>query len=167
MRFYQAHTATKLIWLLLSLLLWAGIAAPSVAATAASTFDLSGTVRVRQEMLEGQYRPGFDAQDDMLAVRSTLAALWKGDGWQLGGEVVDSRAYGTDADSVLTANEVNALEVVQAYVVRDFAAPFGEGTSATLQAGRFAMNLGSRRLVASDDFRNTPQSYTGLRTDLR
>ena len=28
------------------------------------------------------------------------------------------------------------------------------------------MNLGSRRLVASDDFRNTTQGYTGLRADL-
>ncbi|MBK6673362.1 MAG: alginate export family protein [Proteobacteria bacterium] len=45
--------------------------------------------------------------------------------------------------------------------------PFGKGSAATVQAGRFTMNLGSRRLVASDDFRNTPQGYTGLRAEMK
>jgi hypothetical protein len=68
---------------------------------------------------------------------------------------------------VLSANEVNAFEPVQAYASREFSAPFGKGSSATVQAGRMLVNLGSRRLVASDDFRNTPQGSTGVRADLR
>ena len=31
------------------------------------------------------------------------------------------------------------------------------------QAGRFTLNLGSRRLVAADDYRNATNGYTGLK----
>jgi hypothetical protein len=36
-----------------------------------------------------------------------------------------------------------------------------------VQAGRFTMNLGSRRLISADEYRNTPQAGTGLRTELK
>src|SRR5690606_19199789 len=132
-----------------------------------ATLQVSGSVRARYEYLDGQYRPGFDARDDQLAVRSTLQARWQYGSWRLVGELADSRAYAVDAGSVVTANEVNVFEPVQAYVQRDFATPFGAGSSAMLRAGRFALNLGSRRLVASDDYRNTAQGYTGVHADLR
>jgi hypothetical protein len=137
-------------------------------AAAASALKLSGSFRIRQENLEGQYRPGFtQSSDDMLALRASLLAEWTSGPWKLAGEISDSRAFETHDGGVLSANEVNTFEPVQAYVSREFAAPFGKGSSLTLQAGRFLMNLGSRRLVASDEFRNTPQGSTGVRTDLR
>ncbi len=145
------------------------LAAPASASQAAeaSSLKLSGSLRIRQESLDGQYRPGFDDKDDILALRSSLLAEWKQGAWRLAGELSDSRAYDTDAGSALTANDVNAFEPVQAFVSREFAAPFGAGSSVTLQAGRMLVNLGSRRLVASDDYRNTPQGSTGLRADFR
>lgn len=69
--------------------------------------------------------------------------------------------------SVLTTGEVNTFELVQAYVAADVAEPFGKGSKLSLQAGRFTLNLGSRRLVAADDYRNTTNGYTGIRADLR
>ena len=142
-------------------------AAPGTARAAEDTgFKVSGSIRVRQEMLDGQYRPGFDNRDDALTIRSNLFAEWDTGIWRFGLDISDSRAYDTDARSALSANDVDALEPVQAYVAGDFEQPFGADSAATVQAGRFTMNLGSRRLVASDDFRNSPQGYTGLRTDL-
>ncbi len=44
--------------------------------------------------------------------------------------------------------------------------PLGKGSTASFQAGRFLLNLGSRRLVAADDYRNTTNGYTGLRADV-
>jgi Alginate export len=145
------------------------LAAPGSALRAAevSPLKVSGSVRVRQEELDGQYRPGFSNRDDVLVLRSSLFAEWDAGTWRFGGELVDSRAYDTDAGSALTANDVDTFEPVQTYVAGDFDAPFGKGSSATVQAGRFTINLGSRRLVASDDFRNTPQGYTGLRTEMK
>ena len=143
--------------------LWTA-AAPAAEDT---TLKLSGSVRARYEFLDGQFRPGFDNRDDIIALRSTLLAEWRRGGWRLVGEIFDSRAYDTDDGSVLSANEVNTFEPVQAYVQRDMDAPFGAGSTASVALGRFHLNVGSRRLVASDDFRNTPQGYTGVRAEGR
>lgn len=144
-------------------------AAPGFAAQVAETssLKLSASFRIRHESLDGQYRPGFDDKDDMLALRSSVSASLTHGAWKLAGEISDSRAYDTDAGSVLSTNEVNTFEPVQAYVSREFAEPFGKGSAATVQAGRLLVNLGSRRLIASDEFRNTPQASTGVRADLR
>jgi hypothetical protein len=139
----------------------------SAGAAEAGTFKYSGSVRVRQEVLDGQFRPGFDNYDDLLAIRSNLFAEWDIGTWRFGGELLDSRVYDTDAGSALSANDVNALEPVQAYVAGDFDAPFGKGSSALIQAGRFTMNLGSRRLIASDEYRSTPQGHAGVRAELK
>lgn len=141
------------------------LAAVPAWAAEAITLTVSGSVRARYEILDGQFRPGFDNRDDMLAVRSTLLGELRTGDWRLVGEIIDSRAYDTDAGSVVSASDVNTFEPVQAYVQRDFSAPFGAGSSASVAVGRFTFNAGSRRLVASDDYRNTPQGYTGLRAE--
>jgi hypothetical protein len=120
---------------------------------------LSGTIRIRKEVLDGQFRPGFDGNDDLFGIRTTVFAEYDAGSVRVGAELYDSRAYDTGPGSVLTTGEVNALELVQAYVAVNLA------KGAMLQAGRFMLNLGSRRLVAADDYRNTTNGYTGLRAD--
>jgi hypothetical protein len=51
-------------------------------------------------------------------------------------------------------------------VAVDMAGAFGRGTSLSLQGGRFMLSIGSRRLVAADDYRNTTNGYAGLRADV-
>nr|WP_277978930.1 alginate export family protein [Sphingomonas phyllosphaerae] len=82
------------------------------------------------------------------------------------GELWDSRVYGDNAGTPLSTGEVNTLELVQAYAEWKPTSAFGRGTAATIQAGRLLLNLGSRRLVAADDYRNTTNGYTGVRADL-
>jgi hypothetical protein len=140
---------------------------PAVQAAEASSLKLSASFRFRQEFLDGQYRPGFDDRDDLLGLRSSVMATYTRGAWKVLGEISDSRAYDTDAGSVLSGNDVNTFEPVQAYVSRSFAEAFGKGSMTTVQAGRMLVNLGSRRLIASDEFRNTPQGSTGVRADLQ
>lgn len=156
----------KVLWLA-GLQMAAALSPAAVQAAEGASFNVSGSLRLRHEILDGQFRPGFDAQDGHTNLRSSLVARWHKGDWQLVGEISDSRAYGINDGGVLTPSDVNSFEPVQAFVQRDFPAPFGEGSSALLQAGRFTLNLGSRRLVASDEYRNTPQGYTGLRAELR
>lgn len=130
-------------------------------------FRLSGSVRLRFETLDGQPRAGFRADEDQLALRSTLFAEYDPGTLRIGAELYDSRAWLTQPGTTLGTGEVNTFELVQAYVAADFDAPFGPGSKLGVQAGRFTLNLGSRRLVAADDYRNTTNGYTGLRADLK
>lgn len=130
-------------------------------------FKLSGTTRVRYEVLDGQPRTGLPAEDEQLAWRTTLFAEYDAGPIRIGGEIYDSRVYLVTPGDALSSNEVNALELVQAYVAADLDVPFGKGSKLSLQAGRFVLNLGSRRLVAADDYRNTTNGYTGLNVGAR
>jgi hypothetical protein len=127
---------------------------------------LSGSTRLRYEAIDGQPRAGFNPNDSLVNLRTTLFAEYDTGPVRLGVEVYDSRVWNGNAGTPVTTGEVNTFEPVQAYAALDLAAPFGAGTSATVQAGRFLLNLGSRRLVAADDYRNTTNGFTGLRADL-
>lgn len=157
-----------------------GLAAPEVARAAEATpaawslrravdappaLKLSGSIRGRYETIDGQARAGLPSSEDPVSVRSNLFAEYASGPVRFGGELYDSRAYGGKRGGAISTNEVNAVELVQAYVAVDLKAPFGRGSQAVVQAGRFTMNLGSRRFVAADDYRNTTNGYTGVRVD--
>ncbi|OYW45490.1 MAG: hypothetical protein B7Z33_06510 [Sphingomonadales bacterium 12-68-11] len=130
-------------------------------------FKLSGSVRLRYEALGGQPRPGLRADDEQLSLRSTLFGEYDAGAVRIGAELYDSREGLNRPGSAIDTTVINTFELVQAYVAADFEAPFGAGSRASLQVGRMTVNLGSRRLVAADDYRNTTNGYTGLRAELR
>lgn len=122
---------------------------------------ISGSARIRYEALSNQYRPGLDENDDLISLRAGLFAEYDAGRVRFGGELVDSRAYAADAGGAVGTGEVNALELVQAYVGIDF------NDRTRLDVGRFTMDLGSRRLVGRNNFRNTTNAFTGARFDWR
>ncbi len=141
--------------------------APAAAQTAASDgFSLSGSTRVRVEAIDGQARAGFNAADELVNLRTTVMAQYRDGPVRFVAELWDSRVYGDEAGTPVSTGEVNAVELVQAFAEVRGRGLLGTGSSATLAAGRFTVNLGSRRLVAADDYRNTTNGYTGLRADL-
>jgi hypothetical protein len=135
------------------------------AAGAPHWLTLSGSFRTRYETLDGQFRPGLSGSDQLVSLRSTLFAEARLDHFRIGGEILDSRAYGGDAGGAVGTGEVNALELTQAYVGYRFDDAFADGAHADLQLGRFTMDLGSRRLVGRNNFRNTTNAFTGARFD--
>jgi hypothetical protein len=147
-------------------------ASPALAQTvpattpAADGLTVTGSVRLRYEFIDGQPRVGFNKSDDLVNLRTNVLAEYRHRNVRIGVELYDSRVWGDDAGTPVTTNEVNTLEPVQAYVAADFPGAFGKGTKLSLTAGRMTLNLGSRRLVAADDYRNTTNGYTGLRADL-
>lgn len=127
---------------------------------------VSGSARLRYESLTGQPRAGLNPTDEQVALRTTLAVEYKAaPNLRIGAEMFDSRAWAGKPGSAISANDVNTFEMVQGYVAVDLEPV--DGTKLTLEAGRFVLNLGSRRLVAADDYRNTTNGYTGLRADLK
>src|SRR3546814_15563330 len=55
------------------------------------------------------------------------------------------------------------LELTQAYVGADLDDELGNGTDTKIDIGRFTMDLGSRRLVGQNNFRNTTNAFAGGR----
>jgi hypothetical protein len=128
---------------------------------------ISGSARIRYEALTGQFRPGLDENDDLISLRAGLFAEYDAGPVRIGGELVDARAYGADSGGAAGTGEVNAVELVQAYVGADLGDVAGEGSSLGVDLGRFTMDLGSRRLVGRNNFRNTTNAFTGARLDWR
>ncbi len=142
-------------------------AMPAAAQTASPDgFSLAGTTRLRVEAIDGQARTGFDKASELINLRTTLMAQYRNGPVRFVAELWDSRVYGDDRGTPVSTAEVNAFEPVQAFVEAKAPDLLGTGSSATIAAGRFLMGLGSRRLIAADDYRNTTNGFTGVRADL-
>lgn len=135
-------------------------------AKGADELELSGTMRLRYESIDGQPRAGFDSGDELINLRTALAIGYDAGPVRFDAELWDSRVWLDDPGTPVSTGEVNTLELVQANVSGEIPDAFGKRTSLRIAAGRFTLNLGSRRLVAADDYRNTTNGYTGLRTDI-
>jgi len=145
-----------------------GMATSSTARAAADKdgLSLSGSFRLRAEAIGGQARVGANPSDELTEARAILRLSWKHENLRLVTELHHSRAWGANAGTPLSTGEVNALEPVQAYVEAGLGDLLGKGSKTTLRAGRMTLALGSSRLVASDDYRNTTNAFTGVRTDI-
>lgn len=148
------------IWTAFTLTAATVLAATPVRAQTANDegLTISGSVRVRYEMLEGQYRPGLPPRDDALTVQTAIAADYRTGPWRFSAELIDARGYLIDAPGAVSTSEVNALELSRASV------GYRDGP-VEITAGRFHLNLGSRRLAGRNAFRNTINSFTGIRLD--
>ena len=128
-------------------------------------FHLSAATRARYETIDNTPRTGFSPAETWWSFRTNLAASWQSGPIRLAAEMTDSRVYGAKPGSVLTSSDVNAFEPTQAYIAADLGAALGRGSTLKLTTGRMALNLGSRRLIAADDYRNAANIYTGARVD--
>jgi hypothetical protein len=123
--------------------------------------DISGTQRTRYETLDGQFRTGRNGGDQMLAFRSTLRADLKYEGFGATAELMDSRQELADPGTPIDTTMVNAFELLQAYGSFRWDGPFVDGSKSEIRVGRQTLDIGSRRLVARNGFRNTVNAFTG------
>jgi hypothetical protein len=149
--------------LLAAALQWAAPAA-GAQARACDTLTADGSVRARYELIENQPRPDYREDETVSSLRTTLFAECTKGIWRAGVELIDSRVFGLKSNSAISANDVNVLEPVQAYVGADF--HVGDKAMAAVQLGRFTINPNQRRQMTIDDYRNTTNGYTGLRASL-
>ncbi|WP_420145998.1 alginate export family protein [Sphingobium sp.] len=138
---------------------------PALAEDGQEGLSISGAMRLRYEAINGQLRVGFNRRDDLLNLRTNVLARYRKADIEVTVELYDSRVWGDRVGTPVSTNEINAFEPVQAYVAGTFQDPLGAGSKITVTAGRMMLNLGSRRLVAADDYRNTTNGYTGVKAD--
>ncbi|MEI6640821.1 MAG: alginate export family protein [Novosphingobium sp.] len=124
---------------------------------------ISATLRARAEGIDGQFRPRPAGNDSMVSLRTTLAIEYDAGPVRFGGELWDSRAYGEARTSSITTSDVNTVELVQAYARVELGdwRKGAKGGKGLLTLGRQTMDIGSRRLVARNRFRQTTNGFTG------
>lgn len=118
--------------------------------------------RSRVEYLVNQFRAERGGDGGLLSFRTGLFAELSPDVFRLGVEVMDSRAYFSNDSVGLNTTHMNPIELLQGYVglaLPDIATP---KDSLTIRAGRITMDIGSRRLMARNRFRNTINTFTGV-----
>ncbi|MBX3464694.1 MAG: alginate export family protein [Planctomycetes bacterium] len=130
---------------------------------------VQGEQRTRYESLHNQFRfrqpnatppvRGYGDDEDVLALRTWLRLEARGD--RFGGtlELFDARQYGIDDTGFADTTMVDTAAVLQAFLD----VHLGElgGGRHKLRLGRETVDLGNRRLMARNAFRNTINSFTG------
>ena len=116
--------------------------------------------RTRFEHLANQFR--VVAGDDATAVsmRTLLSAKLSTESVIAELELQDSRAFAS-ADTPLKTSHINALSILQAYVGLRRPNLFVAGDQGELKIGRMTVDVGTRRLVARNGYRNTINGFAG------
>ncbi|NNL86876.1 MAG: alginate export family protein [Myxococcales bacterium] len=123
-------------------------------------FSLSVQQRIRYENLSEQFRVGTDGRSDVVVLRTLVhARLRLAEGLHFGAELQDSRAERT-TDTRLDTSIVNTAELLRAYVEWQREDVLGGELEA--QLGRITMDLGSRRFLARNRYRNTINAFSGI-----
>lgn len=117
--------------------------------------------RMRFEYLQDDFRSTATGNSAAMSLRTLLSAELRLLPLVVGAELQDSRAFAAE-QAPLNTTIVNPLEFLQAYVGLRREGLLASGDSAALTLGRFTMDVGSRRLMARNDFRNTVNSFTGV-----
>jgi hypothetical protein len=141
------------------LLLLSGMAQSASDGGKPDGLTLAGTFRVRFETLDEQFRALRSGSDQVLVERITATADYRNRNLRFGAEIIDSRAWLDDEGSVTSTGIVNPLDILQLYT--GWQHDLAEG-SGDLRIGRFTMDVGSRRFVSRNRFRNTINSFTGV-----
>jgi hypothetical protein len=124
--------------------------------------NISGQHRTRYETLDEQFRSGGSGDDQILVFRTNILARVTWNQWEFGFELLDSRQALADESTKIASGDVNPLDVLQTYVQWNDSASSQSGVVNNVRAGRFTMDIGSRRFVARNKFRNAINSFTGI-----
>jgi len=147
--------------------LFAGLVNLTVTVACAQSNDGSGISlryqqRSRYEYLDAVPRTGVKPTDRALALQTSVFVEGGQGNVRFFGEVMDVRSELNDAESYLNTTHVNALEPIQSYVNWKASSFLLDGSTSSLKAGRFTIDVGRRRLVARSGFRNSVTSFSGL-----
>lgn len=130
---------------------------------APARLTVQGSYRARVEVIDNQARAVGPEHDFMWSHRAIVFAEYDTGAVRIGGELRDARAAGERRNSTAGVAEVNSLEPVQAYMAVDLGPLLAPGAEASLTAGRFTMEIGSGRQIATPEFANSVNSFVGAR----
>ncbi|MFT7234967.1 MAG: hypothetical protein ACI9QV_000538 [Methylophagaceae bacterium] len=122
----------------------------------AQAWSLDGSYRLRYESSHNAYRAEANGGDQILVSR--LLVSIKGNRKHVFGEleIADSRSWLDNASTPLGIDDINSLEPLQAWIGWRLREQFA------IKAGRLTLDIGSRRFVSRNRFRNTLNTFDGI-----
>lgn len=117
--------------------------------------------QARYEHLANDFRSGADGDAGGVSLRTLVRAEVTRGAARLGLELQDARAYVSD-DTPVNTTLSNPLELLQLHVGFKATGLVRAGDTLDARAGRITIDLGTRRLVARNRFRNTINGFTGV-----
>ena len=128
--------------------------------------DLAIEHRTRFEFLEDPFRPNESDTQTQYPQRTRLRIGADGPArLRFLVELQDSRTHG-DGPRDFIASDRDNLDLLQLFVSASTLDLLGTGLRADVHLGRLTLDVGSRRLVARNRFRNTTNSFDGVHLQL-
>ena len=118
--------------------------------------------RTRYEGYDNAFKKGTSGGDQAIDFRTNVFFGVKYSGFSFGSEFIDSRIAIEGNNTPVNNSLVNQTDLLQAYIGWQTQNLFNSGLSFNIQAGRQTMDVGSRRLIARNRFRNTINNFTGI-----
>lgn len=126
--------------------------------------------RTRYETLDGTMKANTQGGDQQLALQTDLWLQARWNKFRFATEFMDARAVGADIGpskhdigSGVNNNMADPLDFLQAYISWADTNAFDSDLGSEVKVGRQTMDIGSRRLIGRNTFRNTVNSFTGVR----
>lgn len=124
--------------------------------------DLALEQRTRFEYLDEPFRPGEADTQSQYPQRTRLRlGVDAPAGFRFLAELQDSRTWGEGPDE-FTGGTIDKLSFAQLFASWTGRDVLGSGQRVDLHLGRMSLDVGSRRLVARNGFRNTTNAFDGV-----
>lgn len=129
--------------------------------------DLALEQRTRVEHMDHPFRVGEAGTDTQLPLRSRLRFGIDFHHVHFLVEGQDSRTHFDDANDFATTAVINRTDLLQLFAAFTVRNMLGSGLRSDIHIGRFTMDVGSRRYLARNRFRNTTNAFDGLHGQIR
>jgi hypothetical protein len=124
--------------------------------------DLAVEQRTRFEYLEEPFRPGEPDTQTQYPLRTRVRLGLDGPGpLRFLAELQDARVYG-DGPKDFTGNERNRIDFLQLFASATTRDLVGSGLRGDVHVGRMSLDVGSRRTIARNGYRNTTNAFDGV-----
>ncbi|MFB3060709.1 MAG: alginate export family protein, partial [Candidatus Binatia bacterium] len=123
--------------------------------------DLGVSFRVRYEELTNPFRKGEFGTTKQVPLRTRARLGLSGQVFRFLIEFQDARSENVDPGETFTTSTESTNDILQLFGSATIRNVLGTGLRTDLHIGRLTMDLGRRRLVARNRFRNTTNAFDG------
>lgn len=123
--------------------------------------DLGVDHRTRYEHMTNPFRKGESGTDRQFPLHTRVRVGLNGGPLRLLVEFQDARTHNAGGADFVNNKVVNKRDILQLFASATSVNVLETGLRADLQIGRLTLDIGSRRLIARNDFRNTTNTFDG------